>query len=108
VSFGQHIIETIIRGKLFRMECSQGCDHGILCVWSAAAAEQLDALIADLKVPPTGPVLVIDRVTTGNFNEHSASLVVAVDGREQLLAMTPAAMEDLAVLVDRWREGAKR
>ncbi len=44
-SVGEKIVDAIISGKLMRVECSDGREHGCVIVWSANAHEQIDQIV---------------------------------------------------------------
>ena len=44
---GEQIIHRIVEGRLMRMECPDAPDSGCMGIWSPAAAEQIEAIIAD-------------------------------------------------------------
>ena len=44
MTIGEQIIDAIIKGNLFRMECAHDKEHGCVAIWSANAPEQLTAL----------------------------------------------------------------
>lgn len=44
---GHKIMEMIIKGNLLSAQCAHNGSHNIVFVWSANAAEQLEALVSE-------------------------------------------------------------
>jgi hypothetical protein len=47
-TIGEQIILTIVKNNLLHAECTVDKAHPCLVIWSSAAVEQLDALVADM------------------------------------------------------------
>jgi len=48
-TIGEQIIAIIVKNNLMHAECTVDKAHPCLVIWSSAAVEQLDALVADMK-----------------------------------------------------------
>lgn len=49
MSIGHDIIDTIIKGGLCTATCAEHDEHSCVIVWSSGAAEQIEAMFADLE-----------------------------------------------------------
>lgn len=46
-SIGQQIMEYIINAGMVRADCVEDKEHGVLSVWSASTAEQIEAMVEE-------------------------------------------------------------
>jgi hypothetical protein len=54
-TIGDQIIATIVKNNLLHAECTVDRAHPCLVIWSSAAVEQLDALVAEMVRSSSGP-----------------------------------------------------
>ena len=48
-TIGEQIIAIIVKNNLMHAECTVDKAHSCIVIWSSAAVEQIDALVADMK-----------------------------------------------------------